>query len=217
MGITFRFIETIVMGDFDIKACIMEMIGTFALCYVGGLSGPYLLNAALAHGFVLGFMIYAGASTSGAHFNPAVSLGLFLTQNCSVITMLCYTGFQLLGGYIAGILVTWYSSSCGCPGLTGLVSPVQGMLCEFWGTFFLAMAVYGTAVDQRAAKGVFGLAIGGSLTMSVLGIGAYTGCALNPARYFGPMLGYVMSQLALRNNYNKVTQPLKMEHKKKVV
>merc|ERR1719378_1739957 len=155
------------MGDFDIKACIMEMIGTFALCYVGGLSGPYLLNAALAHGFVLGFMIYVGAKTSGANFNPAVSLGLFLTGNLKLIPFLAYTGFQLLGGYLAGIL------------------------CEFWATFFLAFAVYGTAVDARAAPGVFSLCIGASLTMSVLGIGAYTGAALNPARYFGPMLGYV--------------------------
>merc|ERR1711939_1919 len=167
----------------------MEMLGTFALCYVGGCSGPYVLNAAVAHGFVLGFMIYVGANTSGSNFNPAVSLMLWLTGNMDVVTMLLYTAFQVLGGFLAGILIGWYNGNCGCPAMADYVMWYQAILCEFWATFFLAIAVYGTAVDKRAAKGVFGLSIGGSLFMSVLGIGAYTGAALNPARYFGPMLG----------------------------
>jgi len=177
------------MGKINWNACIMELIGTFALCYVGGLSGGTLLNVALAHGLVLGFMIYAGASHSGSNFNPAVSLGLLLTGNMDWLTCLMYTLFQLLGGVLAGMLVYWWNKNCGCPEVSGLVNWLQAVLCELWGTFFLAIAVYGTAVDKRAAKGVFGMCIGGSLTMSVLGIGNYTGCALNPARYFGPMIG----------------------------
>merc|ERR1712178_606890 len=192
MGITFRNKNIIVMG-IDIKACLGELLGTFALCYVGGCSGPYLLNAAVAHGFVLGFMIYAGANTSGSNFNPAVSLGLAITGNLDFISMLLYTAFQLLGGFLAGLMVAWVNGNCGCPATnTHFVNQVQAFLCELWATFFLAIAVYGTAVDKRAAKGVFGLAIGGSLTMSVVGIGSYTGAALNPARYFGPRLGAML-------------------------
>lgn len=64
----------------NFRGIIMEFIGTFALCFVGGLavisapkeSGIELIG--LAHGFVLAFMIYAGANVSGAHYNPAVSV-----------------------------------------------------------------------------------------------------------------------------------------------
>ena len=183
----------------DIKACLMEMIGTFALCYVGGTSSGHIINIALAHGFVLGFMIYAGANTSGSNFNPAVSLGLMLTGNLDFIQGLLYMAFQMLGAFLAGILVAWFTGTCGCPALSGYTNHIQSFILEFWATFFLALSVYGTAVDKRAAPGVFGLVIGGSLTMSVLGIGNFTGAALNPARYFGPKLAGLLSGVVWNN------------------
>merc|ERR1711972_314241 len=174
------------------------MVGTFALCYVGGLASGTLVNVALAHGFVLGFMIYAGANVSGANYNPAVSLGLAITGNLPWLDMAMYMLFQFVGGLLAGILVAFYSpvNSPGCPGGWGEStfggSAFAGAIMEMNATFFLVFAVMGTAVDWRMADkkwNVFGLCIGGSLTMSVLGIGNKTGAALNPWRFFAPRVG----------------------------
>jgi len=187
---------------FEVRNWMMEFTGTFALCYIGGLAvnnGGTLANVALAHGFVLGFMIYAGGHVSGANYNPAVTLGLCLTNKLDWINGLFYMLFQYLGSFLAGLLVTWYSpvNSPGCPGgwdtavLGG--SPFQGAIMELIATFFLVFTVMGTAIDTRAAKGVYGLCIGGSLTMSILGIGMKTGGALNPWRFFGPRVaGFIM-------------------------
>merc|ERR1711988_466349 len=172
------------------KNWIMEFIGTFALCYVGGMSTGLVVNVALAHGFALGFLIYAGGHVSGAHYNPAVTIGLCVTGHCNWLAGIFYMLFQYLGGFCAGMMCQWMKGSPSCPG--GVIAEYgafQGALMEFWATFFLAFTVMGTAVDTRAAHGVYGMCIGGSLTMSVLGIGGITGAALNPTRYFGPALG----------------------------
>merc|ERR1712151_28218 len=174
------------------RAWIMEMVGTFALCYVGGLASGTLVNVALAHGLVLGIMIYAGAAVSGANYNPAVSLGLAITGNLHFCDMGFYFLFQFIGAFLAGLLTSWYQGGPGCPpgwqGETFQGYSFCGAIMEMNAAFFLVLAVFGTAVDKRAAPGVFGLCIGGSLTMSILGIGRKTGAALNPWRFFGPAI-----------------------------
>ena len=116
------------------KGWVMEFVGTFALCFVGGLvvqSAPAgeILPVALAQGFVLGFMIYAGAAVSGAHYNPAVSFTLCILRKCPWIDGMIYIAFQLIGSILAGLLVaviidpktlnigdsTDTISYCGCP------------------------------------------------------------------------------------------------------
>jgi glycerol uptake facilitator-like aquaporin len=76
------------------KNYIMESLGVFALCYIGGMSiinNPGLVpNIALAHMLALGIMIYVGAATSGSHFNPAVSLALLFTKNLGCIDCIFY-------------------------------------------------------------------------------------------------------------------------------
>ena len=76
------------------------------------------------------------------------------------------------------------------PGLGQGVSAGQGVLMEAVLTFFLVLAVYGTAVDDRGpfAK-TAGLSIGLVWTFGILAAGPLTGAAMNPARAFGPMLG----------------------------
>ena len=164
------------------KAWVMELIGTFALCYVGGSSVGSVLNVAFAHGAVLCFQIYAGAATSGANYNPAVTIALQVTGNLDAINALFYVLFQFLGGVQAGIALVATTitpvgdqklpSGPGCPGgLHPIYYPLQGAIFEIVATFFLVFSVFGTAVDKRAAPGTYGLCIGGSLLMSVLGIG----------------------------------------------
>jgi len=175
----------------------MELVGTFALCYVGGLSiaggGGALTPAALAHGLVLGIMIYGGAHLSGAHFNPAVTCALMLIRKCEILEGLLFIAFQLVGGILAGLLLLVYQTTstkqCFCPGFVGDTPWWKVLLLEMIATWFLMMAIMGTAVDSKAPKGVFGIAIGGMLTACIFSIGKLTGGALNPARMIGPNIG----------------------------
>jgi len=155
-------------------------------------------------------MIYAGASVSGSHFNPAVSLTLCILRKCPWLDGLFFILFQLIGSILAGLLVaviidpkslqgeninTDDISYCGCPhGISfkpkdNILSQLQGGGLEALSTFFLMFTIMGTAVDKRAAKGVFGFAIGATLTMCIIAMGAATGGALNPFRSWGPIIG----------------------------
>ena len=202
----------------NLKGCVMELVGTFALCFVGGLvvqakADGSIEAVALAHGFVLAFMIYAGANVSGAHYNPAVSLALACIGKCKWLDALCYMGFQLVGSILAGVLVAVIYdtkkleeighkklSYCGCPHGIGFASTkegesppimmtLQGGGIEAVATFFLMWVIMGTAVDHRKAKAVYGIAIGFTLSMCIYANGVATGGALNPWRSFGPIIG----------------------------
>lgn len=204
----------------NIKGCVMELVGTFALCFVGGLVVQSQVDGsiepiALAHGFVLAFMIYAGANVSGAHYNPAVTVALIVIKKCPVVDGLLFIVFQLVGSILAGFLVAvivdekamekigWAKISgaeysyCGCP--NGISSSekkgppfrmlMQGAGIELIATFFLMLVIMGTAVDHRRPKAVAGIAIGLTLAMCIIANGKVTGGALNPFRSIGPIIG----------------------------
>jgi aquaporin Z len=72
------------------------------------------------------------------------------------------------------------------PALAAGVSPAVGMMLEAIGTFFLVLVVFGTAVDPRAPKNIYPLTIGLTIAIDIMAFGPLTGCAVNPARAFGP-------------------------------
>jgi glycerol uptake facilitator-like aquaporin len=76
----------------------------------------------------------------------------------------------------------------GTPAVAETVGAGMGAVLEALGTFFLVLAVFGTAVDERAPRGVAPFAIGLTLAAGILALGPITGGALNPARVFGPSL-----------------------------
>ena len=85
------------------------MFGTFALCYIGGMvyvmadNGFISLNGvALAHGGIYALCVYIAAEISGAHFNPAVSVAMFMLNEREFMDMTLYCCAQLLGAMIAG-------------------------------------------------------------------------------------------------------------------
>ena len=182
------------------KAYLAEAIATFALVFVGAgaiLANSYspigILGIALAHGLVLMCMIYAIGHISGGHVNPSVTIGMWITKKINTIQAVGYIFSQLLGAVIAALLLKIVFSGApaslnlGTPGLSG-ISFGTGVLIEIILTFLLVFTIFGVAVDKRAPKGFYGLAIGLVLTFDILVGGALTGASMNPARTFGPAL-----------------------------
>jgi len=175
------------------------MLGTFALCYVGGTSKAGALNAAIAHGMVLGWFVYAGRNISGSHYNPAVTLAVLLTgadPNLGCGNAMMYMLFQWIGGVFAGMMVCYELMSNaaqldgpGAPALAMGYNWYHGAICETVGTFFLVFTIFGIGVDPKGPKDLLGVMVGGMLTAQVLAIGGITGCAINPTRFFGPVVG----------------------------
>ncbi|MDE3090491.1 MAG: aquaporin [Chloroflexota bacterium] len=180
----------------NLKPAIAELVGTFALTFIGGAAiangQAGLVGVAFAHGLTLMIMIYVLGAVSGTHVNSAVTLGLALGKQIAWSKAVVYWIAQFVGAIIAGfaLLVIFADPSAktgflGTPFLAANVSMTTGILLEAILTFFLVLAVYGTAVDSRAPKGFAGLAIGLVLTMDILAGGPLTGAAMNPARYLG--------------------------------
>lgn len=186
------------------KPALAELIGTFALVFIGAGAGAAigspgngaagLVGVALAHGLVLMAMIYALGHLSGTHVNPAVTISMMATGRLKGRLGVAYLVSQLIGAGLAGFLLSQIfpaGPETGYLGTTDLGKDVgvgTGLLVEFILTFFLVTVIFGVAVDDRAPKGVVGLAIGLVITADILMGGGLTGAAMNPARHFGPAL-----------------------------
>jgi aquaporin Z len=179
-----------------------EFIGTFGLVFIG--AGSVVVNqaragalgltgVALAHGMVLAIMVTALMRISGAHFNPAVTFGLWLTNKIEAKDAGLYVVTQLLAGVIAAFLVkellptvAGADSGYGVPRIAADVDIIQAILIEAVLTFFLVSAYFGTVVSPEAPTGIGGFAVGLVLVFDILVGGPLTGAAMNPARAFGP-------------------------------
>ena len=191
-----------------LKPCVAEIIGTFALCFIGAgsicvaqlmegkVTNAGLVGIAFAHGCVLAVMISAMGHISGGHFNPAVTLGVFVGGKIRAGMAGAYVVSQLVGGTLAGFLLllafpesVWKPVNLGTPGLGEGITTGTGILVETVLTFFLVLVVYGTAIDERGTwKAVGGFAIGFTVLCDILMGGPLTGASMNPARTFGPGL-----------------------------
>ena len=199
------------------KKFIEELIGTFLLVFIGtgaavvtlligdsiapgtgigalGGLGDWIAIA-LAFGLTVMACIYVFGKISGAHLNPAVTIGLLVTKNISLIDSVYYIVAQLIGATLGSLLlfvclgapaVTIGGLGATAPGLG--VSYIQAMIAECIGTFFLMLVVMGVAVDEKAEPGFAGISIGMTVATVIVVLGAFTGASINPARTFGPYL-----------------------------
>jgi MIP family channel proteins len=195
-----------------VKPAVAELVGMFAFVFIGAgsiVSDTYthgsvgLLGIALAHGLILAIMISVFGATSGGHFNPAVTVGFLVTRRIKVDLAALYIAAQLVGAILGGLALravfaesVWKVSHLGTPVLGPNVSVGAGLLVEAILTFFLLLAVFGTAVDARAPK-IAGFGIGLTVTADVFVGGPLTGAAMNPAIAFGPAVasGYFTNHL----------------------
>ena len=191
----------------SVAAYAAEGIGTFLLVFFicgvlsVGNAGVLQLDIAglgMLHALTLAVLVYALAASSGAHFNPAVTMAQLAIGQIRGRDAAAYIVFQLAGGVLAALLVLLLFHDAGASvnyGATAVNakvvpngSPWLGLIAEAFGTFMLMWAVMAVAVNPRGEKHFAGLVIGGALGLAVMVFGPATGAGLNPARWLGPAL-----------------------------
>ncbi|HLF45269.1 MAG TPA: aquaporin [Chitinophagaceae bacterium] len=160
---------------------LTEFIGTFFLVMGAALGGG--IGASLA----LVVMVYAGGHISGAHYNPAVSLAVWMRGRLSLADMISYWMSQIAGCLLAAVVVSNIFST---EGAADCVIPedgiITGLIAELIGTFALAYVVLSVATAKgTAGNSFYGLAIGGTVLAMATVIGKFSGGAYNPAVAIG--------------------------------
>ena len=178
---------------------LYEFIGTFFLVFTVGMTvlGPNSAGdmAPLAIGSVLAVMVFAGGHVSGGHYNPAVSLAVFLRRKLSLKDLGKYWIVQLAAGLLAGYLAVYYK---GYPTQSATPPDVlKAFLAEFLFTFALCYVVLNVAI-AKATKGnsFYGWAIGFTVLVGAYAVGPISGAAFNPA----VALGVTIMQLSMWSN-----------------
>ncbi|KAK6148835.1 hypothetical protein DH2020_016360 [Rehmannia glutinosa] len=191
-------------GFASVKAYIAEFISTLLFVFAGvgsaiaynkltsdaSLDPPGLVAIAVSHGFALFVAVAIGANISGGHVNPAVTFGLAVGGQITILTGLFYWIAQLLGATVSCFLLKVVTGGLAIPthGVGAGVGAIEGVVMEIIITFALVYTVYATAADPK--KGSLGtiapIAIGFIVGANILAAGPFSGGSMNPARSFGP-------------------------------
>jgi aquaporin Z len=168
---------------------LTEFIGTFFLVLTVGLTAASGTEfAPLAIGSVFMVMVYMGGHVSGGHYNPAVSLGVWLRGKLGLRDLGGYIVAQLLAAIVAALAV---NVMVGQPFRLepGLGSTTTGaVLTEILFTFALVLVVLQTTTSEKTAgNSYYGLAIGFTLVVGAYAGGPISGGAFNPAVGLGPI------------------------------
>ncbi len=168
----------------------VELIGTFFLVLTIGLvviepgAGAF---APIAIGSVLMVMVYAGGHISGGHYNPAVTLAVWMRGRCEGGDVPGYMISQFAGGIIAAFAVFLIKGDV--PVEIGVISPIPSLLAEFLFTFALCFVVLNVATSKNTAgNSYFGLAIGFTVLVGAYAVGSISGGAFNPAVAVGVII-----------------------------
>ncbi|XP_039127493.1 probable aquaporin TIP-type RB7-5A [Dioscorea cayenensis subsp. rotundata] len=188
----------------SLKSYLAEFIATLLFVFAGvgsaiayskltadaALDPPGLVAVAIAHALALFVGVAIAANISGGHLNPAVTFGLAIGGNITIITGIFYWIAQLLGSTVACLLLKFVTHAKTVPthGVAAGMSEIEGAVMEIIITFALVYTVYATAADPK--KGSLGtiapIAIGFIVGANILAAGPFSGGSMNPARSFGP-------------------------------
>lgn len=175
------------------KKYLVEFIGTFFLVFTIGMTviapGAGAM-APLAIGSVLAVMIFAGGHVSGGHFNPAVTLGVWMRGKCETADVVPYFAAQGAAALVASMAVKALKTGlvAKAAALTGAMAPevMPALLAEFVFTFALVWVVLNTATAKgTSGNSFYGLAIGFTVLAGAYAVGGVSGGAFNPAVAIG--------------------------------
>ncbi|KAI4879838.1 hypothetical protein NFI96_016481 [Prochilodus magdalenae] len=181
------------------RAVIAELVGMTLFIFIGLASAVGNKNnespdqevkVALAFGLAIATLAQSLGHISGAHLNPAVTLGLLVSCKITLLKAAFYVLAQMLGAIVASCIMSKLTpdeTTLGVNSLAANLTPVQGLGIEFLATFQLVLCVLATTDSRRNdVTGSGALAIGLSVGLAHLAAISYTGCGINPARSFGP-------------------------------
>ena len=179
-------------------ACFAEAIGTFALVFAG--TGAIIVNdfsggtvthvgVALTFGLVVMAMIYALGDVSGAHLNPAVTLGFWLSRRFPGRCVAPYVLSQLTGAFVASALLRVMFGTRAALGATFPAGPaVQSLVMETVLTALLMFVILRVSTGSKELGTMAGIAIGGVVGLEAMFAGPVCGASMNPARSIAPAI-----------------------------
>lgn len=169
------------------KKYIVELVGTFFLVFtigctvIGNGAGSF---APLAIGSALMVMIFAGGHISGGHYNPAVTLGVWVRGSCPTKDVLPYMLFQVVGAVGAAAAVRYLKGGAAIQAMAPETTPA--LLAEFLFTFALVFVVLNVATSKDiSGNSFYGLAIGMTVMAGAYAVGNISGGVFNPAVAIG--------------------------------
>lgn len=165
-----------------------ELIGTFAICFVGVgsiCSQTEVLSIALSQGLTIAVMVSATNRVSGGHLNPSVTFASLIAGKTQVAHALIYIFSQVLGAFVALLLLTRIFPVERTAILIPTLNNIQwqvGLAVEAILAFFIVFVFFATIVDERFSFKMGGVAVGFAVISAVIMAYNITGAAINPAR-----------------------------------
>lgn len=178
------------------KRFISEIIGTFALVFCG--TGAMVINdftggtvthvgVAITFGLIVMGMIYAFGDISGAHINPAVTIGFAYAKKFPWKEVPAYVLAQLIGAFLAsGILLYLFPESQTLGATVPGLSALKVFILEIILSFFLMVVIINVSTGSKEIGVVAGIAIGSVVLLEAMFAGPITGASMNPARSIAP-------------------------------
>lgn len=180
------------------KKYISEVLGTFCLVFAG--TGAIVINQttdgvishvgiALTFGLVVMAMIYTFGDISGAHLNPAVTIGFVAARQMPLSEGLFYIASQLVGAVAASALMRFLFPQNASLGMTlPAGSEMQSFVLELVLTAILMLVILNVSTGAKEKGITAGIAIGGVIALEAMFAGPICGASMNPARSLGPAL-----------------------------
>ena len=180
------------------KRFISEIIGTFALVFCG--TGAMVINdftggtvthvgVAITFGLIVMGMIYAFGDISGAHMNPAVTIGFAYAKKFPWKEVPAYVLAQLIGAFLAsGILLYLFPESQTLGATLPGLSVLKVFIFEIILSFFLMVVIINVSTGSKEIGVVAGIAIGSVVLLEAMFAGPITGASMNPARSIAPAI-----------------------------
>lgn len=180
------------------RRCIVEFLSTFCLVLLGcGAMAVEARTQALTHvgvaiawGLVVMIMIYAVGGISGAHMNPAVTIGFATLGRLPVKDALGYVPSQCLGALAGAIAIRATlgvdQSMLGSTNVQLDLGLTAGLIIEFGLTFILMFVVIGVSTGAKEETITAALAVGSTIALAAMVAGPLTKASMNPARSLGP-------------------------------
>jgi aquaporin Z len=180
------------------KKYIAETIGTFALVFCG--TGAIIINEisnggithvgiAMTFGLIVLAMIYALGDVSGAHFNPAVTIGFTVAKRIKIRDAVFYIMAQVIGAFVASIALKILFPQNQTLGTTlPAGTDMQSFLLEIILTFFLFFVIISVSTGAKEKGISAGIAIGATVGLEAMFAGKISGASMNPARSLAPAI-----------------------------